>query len=208
MYSILINIEGIEKRKRSTWLLHIIAGFFLLAKGADYYRFTDFQVFIPLLPVGITAIASLVYGFFRKRLDASATYNTFLRVLQAVVFAELGFLMLKNGTTIDYVTSFLWAGLCIFLLLSEKQLFKNPYIIIDKEGLQIPATYRVHHVPWQSLTNVVVRQDFITIFHKKNKYLQYQVQQPLSELEVANVNAFCQEQTGKLTAQNISINAN
>jgi hypothetical protein len=39
----------------------------------------------------------------------------------------------------------------------------------------------------------VVREDFITLFHVERKYLQYQVLQDLSTLEVAKMNAFCKE---------------
>jgi len=38
-----------------------------------------------------------------------------------------------------------------------------------------------------------VREDFITIFHIREKYLQYQVMQDLSTLEVAKMNAFCRD---------------
>ena len=47
---------------------------------------------------------------------------------------------------------------------------------------------------WQVLEEVTVRHDFITLFHQGKKYLQYQVMQDLSELEVVKMNAFCKEQ--------------
>jgi hypothetical protein len=39
----------------------------------------------------------------------------------------------------------------------------------------------------------VVREDFITVFNNNKKYLQYQVMQDLSTLEVAKMNAYCKE---------------
>jgi hypothetical protein len=40
---------------------------------------------------------------------------------------------------------------------------------------------------------VIVREDFLTIFSTNKKYLQFQVLQDLSTLEVAKMNAFCRE---------------
>ena len=39
-----------------------------------------------------------------------------------------------------------------------------------------------------------MREDFITLFHIRQKYLQFQVLQDLSTLEIAKMNAFCKEQ--------------
>jgi hypothetical protein len=47
---------------------------------------------------------------------------------------------------------------------------------------------------------VIIREDFLTLFHVKKKYLQYQVMQDLSTLEVAKINAFCREQIEKAEA--------
>ena len=44
-----------------------------------------------------------------------------------------------------------------------------------------------------ALVEVLVREDFITLFHAGKKYLQYQVLQDLSTLELAKMNAFCRE---------------
>ena len=47
---------------------------------------------------------------------------------------------------------------------------------------------------WSSLESVVVRNDYITLFHRGKKYLQYGVLQDLSELELVKMNSFCKEQ--------------
>ena len=57
----------------------------------------------------------------------------------------------------------------------------------------IPGNYKDYLVRWEDLSEVVVREDFLTLFHIKKKYLQYQVMQDLSTLEVAKLNAFCRE---------------
>ena len=97
------------------------------------------------------------------------------------------------GRSLDYIGIFIFALLSIMLLFSEKRVFQETLIRIHENGIVIPGIYKDHLVEWMELSNVVVRQDFITLFHKKQKYLQYQVKEDLSTLEVAKLNAFCKE---------------
>ena len=193
MYSVLVKIEGIESKRRSAGLLHIVIGFFLLLKGADYYKLLEYKNFIPVIPVLLIASISLFYGFFRSKLDRSAQYNFWLRLIQVITFTYLGFLMLGVGRTIDYIGVFVFAFLSIILMFSERRIFQESTIFLDENGIKIPGYYRDNIVKWQDLANVVVREDFITLFHVRQKYIQYQVQQDLSTLELAKMNAFCKE---------------
>lgn len=194
MFSIAVKIDGIESRKRSAGLLHIVIGFFLIAKGADYFRYLKYHNFLLVLPILLIASFSLFYGFFRKKTDPTASLNFILRLLQFLTFLVLAILMTHYGTYIDYTGLFIFAFLCFMLLFSERKVFEETYIILDQQGIKIPGYYKDHLIPWKALSNVVVREDFLTIFHVKQKYLQYQVQQSLSPLELAKVNAYCKEQ--------------
>ncbi len=198
MYFLAIKIEGIEKRRRSVGLLHIVLGFYLLAKGADYYRLLDFANFLPAAPIFLVALISLAYGFFRRQFDLTAKYNYWLRLLQVLTFTVLGVAFLKVGRQIDYIGVFVFAVISIVLMFSEKRIFAETNISFTNEGIFIPGYYRPHFVPWQHLTDVVVREDFLTIFHAKKKYLQYRVAQDLSILEGTKLNAFCKEQLERI----------
>jgi len=193
MYSITVKIDGIESRRRSAGLLHIVIGFFMILKAATYYRFTNYSNFIQMLPVLAVGSFSLFYGFFRRKLDWNARYNYWLRLIQGVCFAALGILLSAFGRPIDYIGVFLFMILTIMLLFSEKRVFEETMITLDENGIKIPGYYRDHIVGWDEVSQVVVREDFLTIFHINQKYLQYQVRQDLSTLEVAKMNAFCNE---------------
>jgi hypothetical protein len=199
MFSISVKIDSIESRKRSAGLLHIVIGFFLIAKGTDYFRLMKYTNFIWVLPVLLIASFSLFYGFFRKKTDPTASLNFTMRLLQFITFLVLGIVMVHYGTYIDYTALFIFAFLCFVLLFSERKVFNDTYIILDNNGIKIPGYYKDHQIPWNALSNVVVREDFITIFHVKQKYLQYQVMQTLSPLELAKMNAYCKEQIEQVT---------
>ena len=194
MYSVTVKIDGIESKRRSAGLLHIVVGFFLIAKGADYFKYLEYETIVPVIPVFLVAGLSLFYGFFRRKVDIFARYNAAIRLIQVLTFLVLGFIVMQGGKTIDYIGMFIFAFLCFMLMITERKVFEETTIFFDESGIRIPGNYKDYLVKWDELTEVVVREDFLTFFHIKKKYLQYQVMQDLSTLEVAKLNAFCREQ--------------
>lgn len=194
MYTVAVKIEGLEKRRRSTGLIHVIIGFYLLIRSLDLYKYLEEKTVTPVLLFAIVGVASLLYGFFRKRFDLTAKHNAGLRLLQTVAFLSFGVVMYKLGKTIDYVSLFIWAFLTFVLFFSEKRVFQESVLTFTDQGVKIPGSYKEHLVEWSLLESVTVRHDFITLFHRGKKYLQYQVMQDLSELEVVKMNAFCKDQ--------------
>jgi len=83
--------------------------------------------------------------------------------------------------------------LCIVLMFSERKIFNDTTVYLNEDGIKIPGYYRDHLVKWNEVSEIVVREDFLTIFKNNKKYLQYQVVQDLSTLEVAKMNAYCKE---------------
>ena len=193
MYFVTVKIEDIEKRRRSAGLLHIVIGFLLIVKAADYYKYLEYENFLPVFPVFALALISLIYGFFRKKVDITAKWNYWLRLAQVVCFTALGVIFLKLGKPLDYWGVFVFTALSIILLFSERRIFLETIIHFDENGIRIPGSYREHLIKWEDVSEVVVREDFLTIFHVKKKYLQYQVIQDLSTLEMVKLNTFCKE---------------
>lgn len=193
MYSIMVKIEGFESRRRNAGLLHIILGFFLILKAFDFYSLSLHQNMLSMIPVLVVAAASLYYGFFRRRIDPSGKNNIWLRLIQAASFLAFGFAMMKVGRPIDYWGLFLWAALSLVLIASERRAFVDTTIYIGEQGVTVPGYYKDHLIAWDELNEIVIRHDFVTLFHHNKKYLQFQVMQTLSELELAKMNAFCRE---------------
>ncbi|MGE5518547.1 MAG: hypothetical protein ACM3VS_01385 [Candidatus Dadabacteria bacterium] len=193
MYNIAVKIESIETKRRNAGLLHIILGFFLVLKAFDFYQYGNYSSIFPIIPLLIVAGLSLYYGFFRKRFDYSGNFNQWIRILQVVTFTIFGFAMLRVGKPLDYYGLFLWAFLSLILLVSERHIYKDTIILLSDAGIIIPTYYKDQLVEWHKLSDVIIRHDFVTIFNRNEKYLQFQVMQTLSELELAKMNAFCKE---------------
>ena len=193
MFSILVKIEGFLSRRRNASLLHVVLGFFLVLKAFDWYSITAYSNILPVFPILIVAGLSIYYGLFRKKFDPAGKQNMWLRLVQATTFRVFAFVMLRVGRSIDYYGLFIWTALTLILLLTERRIFNDTVIYIEEDGVRIPGYFKDHLVRWNKMENVVVRHDFVTFFHRDNKYLQFQVMQTLSELEVAKMNAFCKE---------------
>jgi hypothetical protein len=201
MYSVGVRIDGIVSRRRSAGVLHVIIGLYLIIEAAAFYRYQAYRNFAAVIPVLMIGSFSLFYGFFRRRIDLTYRYNYWLRLLQVLTFTVLGILMTGVGQPMDSISLFVFAFLCIILLFSERKIFQETNILFDEQGILIPGDYRDHLVKWDAIEDVVVREDFLTIFHKKEKYLQYQVMQDLSTLELAKMNAFCREQINRCRSE-------
>jgi len=192
MYSVVIKVEGMEKRRRNAAVMHILLGFFLIVKCTDYLRLTqnDFSHVLPFLAVALLAV---FYGLFRKRIDLEGRYNYLIRLTEFAAYGVMGFLLYDVKEGFHYISCLAMAGIAVLLLFSEKRIYKDHELQFTGEGVVIPGDYKLHTVPWNVLSDVVIRHDFITIFHNNEKYLQYQVMQTLSGLEVAKMNGFCRE---------------
>ena len=193
MYTVAVKIEGMDRRRRTTGLMHLIVGFFLLLKSFDLYNYLVEKNTLKFLPFLIVAGLSVFYGTFRSRIDPTAKYNNPLRILQFASFVFFGVVMMQLGKRFDYTVIFIWALVTFLLIFSEKKIFAETALKFTEEGIRIPGSYKEHLVEWDVLEDVTVRHDFITLFHRDKKYLQYQVMQDLSELEVVKMNAFCRE---------------
>ena len=101
----------------------------------------------------------------------SGKANFWLRCFQFLSYMLLGFLLIGKGTAFEVIVTFVFAIFCGMLLLTERKIFTDTIISLDAEGIRIPGYYREHVVGWNEVENVVIREDFITIFHIRQKYL-------------------------------------
>jgi hypothetical protein len=198
MYQLAVKIDGIEKRKRSTGLLHVLSGCFLLLGTANYAKYAHYQSLVSALPSLLIAIVSIAYGLFRTRFDVSAKYNPYIRILQFVGFAKLAVSMFGVGTTWDYVSMLLWSVVSLMLLFTERKIFHDAQIILKKEGIFVPGYFNSHHFSWSMIKDVVIRNDYITIFKTNEKYLQFELVIDIDALTIEEMNGFCREQVNNI----------
>jgi hypothetical protein len=194
MHSLAIKLEGLEKRKRNAPALHMAAALVLFAKTLDYTHEFDFQNWVSFIPFFLLAFASLLYGLKMKAKDTEGKYNHWLRLAQLGAFALLGFLFLNIPGVIDEIITFVYAGISLFLYIVEKRVFKDLYLHIRKEGIDLPGDYANKLLEWPQVKDVVARPDYITIFKDKNSYLQLELLHNEGADKLENINHFCRQQ--------------
>lgn len=200
MYTISVKLEGEERRKKNSAVMHVLLGFFLIVKAVDFLKETDFKSIASSVPIFAMGIAALVYGLLRKNLDPHARYNMTMRLLQIVVLVALTVMMVMIGRKGDALVVGLFVLVSAMLAASDKLAFAESSLNFDNEGIRLPVQARRALIPWNELNEVVIREDFVTLFHIKKKYLQFQVKQDLSTLEIAKISAFCNERLAKAPA--------
>lgn len=193
MHRIAIKIEGIEKRKKSTGLLHIVAGLFLLVNAAGYCQQLQYQNFLSVFPFFAVAIISLIYGLVRTRIDPNARFNHWVRMLQFLAFSILGILMLQLKTNLSSSILLVWAVICILLLFTERKVFHDAFLLFSQNTLTIPGYFSNKVIPWTEIENIIVRPDYVTLYYPENRYMQYELLTDISESELKNINHFCQQ---------------
>ncbi|GAB4091897.1 hypothetical protein [Flaviaesturariibacter terrae] len=193
MYQIPVKIESLEKRRRMTGVLHIIAGFYLLATTASWLAARNFAGVPGALPFGIVAVTAIVYGIRRRRKDPAGKYNSALRGLEAVA---LGLLALTQQGLPAYGL-FAWTVLSVMLLFSEKVLFQPSVLELTNEGIGLPGSPKPPVLPWAELENIIVRADYVTLFRNDQKYVQLEVTAPLDNASLAAADTFGKAQIRK-----------
>lgn len=190
MYKIPVKIEGIEKRKRSTGLLHIVAGFFLIANGGTYFRHMNFENLGLVLPFYLVAAASLFYGFFRQRFDPLANFNHWVRLLQFLAFAALTIVFLNFSKAPQIIGLLLWAIITLFLMFTERKVFHDAHLLVKPDGIHVPDYLKNNVVPWAIIESFVVRTDYITILRRDQKYVQLEILHDISKQDIELINQF------------------
>jgi hypothetical protein len=194
MHSLDVKLEGIERRKRSTGLLHIAAASFLLAKGVDYLVYFNYQNLRVVILVFIVVALSLIYGFLKRKIDPKARYNHWVRLLQVILFTVLGINFIAIGRQLDVLVLFTWAIICMFLLFTERKVFHDSSILFKEDGIFIPGYFRNRRLFWSNVKEVVARPDYITIFQKNDKYLQFEVLSQTDSAMIEELNLYCNQQ--------------
>lgn len=203
MLNIPVKIEGIERRKRSTGLLHIVAGFFLIANAGTYNQLMNYGHLLMVVPIYLVALISLLYGFMRKRIDPNARFNHWVRLAQFLVFAVLGILMINFGKTITVFSLFLWAAVTILLLFTERKIFHDAALSLNEEGILIPGYFKHHVMPWHLIEELVLRRDYVTILRKDKKYVQLEVLSAMPPQEIEEVNRYSKARIAQFSQQSI-----
>ena len=194
MHKLAVKLEGIERRKRTTGVLHIAAGLYLLLKSVNYLELQQYQHIVYTLPFFAAALLSLLYGFLKKRHDPRSRLNRWVRLVQVCSFTLLAINFASFGDTFTVILLFAWAIGCLILMFTERKVFHDAEMLFNQEGIFIPGYFTNRRLFWNTITEVVIRPDFVTIFQNNDRFLQYEVLKKLSPAALDEIALYCKEQ--------------
>jgi len=194
MHKLAVKLYGIERLKRTTGVLHIAAGLYLLLKSVDYLGQLHYQNFLAVLPFFVAALLSILYGFLKKFHDPHSRLNRWVRLMQVCAFAILAINFISFGQTFSVILLFAWAVGCLLLMFTERKVFHDAEMQFNNDGIFIPGYFTNRRLFWSSISEVVIRPDYVTIFQANESFLQYEVLKKLNAAKLDEIALYCKEQ--------------
>lgn len=193
-YSIPIYFEPFERQKKAARLIHLLAGFLMLANAwGDFNHPTPNLVFTVVQVAG--ALLTIVFALAGKKIFGN-TKNThrLFRLMEALIFlyAAWYFFKVMNLQMMGILQIFAAVGL-LLLFFTEKNIFSPTVVTIDEKGIYTPGNMKNRFIPWSSIDNMLIKNDFVSINTKQNHFIQYETSSILSELQMDEMNEFCRE---------------
>ena len=141
----------------------------------------------------MAAIFLLIAGILNKKILVSLSKHLALLLFEFMLIISGAVYYWSKGASFVAFSHALLAGAIVLLWIYFKRREDGEKIIISEANIILPGLAGDRIVEWTQLTNVIKKDDLLTLDFKNNKLLQVQVinSDLISEHEF---NQFCQEQ--------------
>jgi hypothetical protein len=191
-YSIPIRFEPFERQKKAARLIHLLAGFLMIANAWGNFNQPTPNLLFVVVQIAV-ALMVILYAFAGNKFFSSIkNAHRLFRLIEALVFlyAAWYFFKLMNLQLMGLLQ--ILAALGLFLLfITERKIFSPASVLIYEKGIETPGNMNNRFIPWADVENMIIKNDFISINTTKNQFLQYETGIILSELQMDEMNEFC-----------------
>jgi len=178
------------KQQNNTRTINIASLLMLVISLGAFLFNAIVQRQVPAIVCFTILLLLTIYGLYNvfNRKPAFAYLNIILLLVAVFWFVQGG------------ITGILMGIVLIVAALFERR-FKNQHtIIITQAGVTLQTDFKTN-LPWQQLSNVIIRDGLITIDAKNNKIWQKEVKKDLTATEEVEINAFCRLQLSPKSAR-------
>lgn len=191
-YSFLLVHDKFDKYFRQLKAMHLMAGFFLI-------------IFAFLLPTiatnsmlflgGLALFVSLIFGvvILKNSLLRRLQINQMFRVAEIILLSLAAYYFYKENFLLPMALFSLVAVFILVLLVIESKIFSKQYIILNLKEILYPQIFTTRSIPWQNVTNVVLRFQVLTVEMKDGSFVQQTIAHNYSEEEVILFNNFIKQ---------------
>ena len=178
-YEIFLKNHKVKFYSRFGWLI-IIINFFVIA----YLTYVLDKLSMNKLPLMVLAVVILISLYF-----TIVKKNDLADLKHLVPFC----IILPAWINLDFP----WiAGLNAVLFLMSLIAGKTPVIYIDDREIFYPS-FPKKKIKWNELTNMILKDGYLTIDFKNNKLIQQLVDETQTRIDEKEFNEFCQQQLNK-----------
>ena len=196
-YHIPIFFEPFEKQKKAARLLHLLAGFLMIANAwGDYHNSTPHLFFIVVQVAA--AIMIIAYAFAGKRMVLNQGWsNGMFRLVGAAVLLFASWHFFRENDMLRALLQFFGGAGLLLLFYTERKIYQPCQVKIDEEGVHTPNNLKERLIEWKNIDNMLIKNDFVSINTTQNQFIQYETAAVLGELQMDEMNAFCRERFTK-----------
>jgi hypothetical protein len=190
-YKIPILFEPFKKQKKAARLLHLLAGFLMIANAwGDFKQPSPNLVFVVVQVAG--AILAILFAFAGKKMFVNHGFaNSMFRLAEAaILFYASSYFFGMNLSMMGMLQIVAGIGL-LLLFFTERKIFTDCFVRIEDKGVYTPNNLKDRLIEWKDVDNMLIKNDFVSINTKQNQFIQYETGVMLSELQMDEMNAFC-----------------
>jgi hypothetical protein len=141
----------------------------------------------------IAGVFLLVAGIFNKKLFPNLSRHLALFLFESVLIISGAVYFWSKGASLVAVSHGILAGAVLLLWIYLKKRENGERIVISEKSITLPGLSGDRIVEWYQLSNLVKKDDLLTLDFKNNKLLQVHVINA-DHIDEDEFNRFCQEQ--------------
>jgi len=144
----------------------------------------------------IAFIFLLIVGIFYKKILRNVLRHFRLLFFESALFLGGSVYFWSKGLSFVALSHAIIAGVLVLLMIYLRRREQGALIIVSESNVVLPALTGQRIIEWSELTNVIKRDDMLTIDFKSNKLMHVEIINA-DDISEDEFNQFCQEQLNK-----------
>jgi peptidoglycan/LPS O-acetylase OafA/YrhL len=144
----------------------------------------------------IAFILLLIAAIFYKRILNNVARHFRLLFLESMLFLGGSVYFWSKGLSLVAFSHAILAGVLVLFMIYLRRKDDGELVIVSMSNVILPGLTRQRIVEWSELTNVIKRDDLLTLDFKNNRLMQVQIVNA-DDVPENEFNQFCRQQLSK-----------
>jgi hypothetical protein len=139
----------------------------------------------------IAFVSLLIAGIFYKNSEQCLTTFSFI-VFRSILFLAGSVYFWSKGLSLVALSHAILAGVLIMFMIYLRRIEHGELIVVSESNVILPGLTGHRIIEWDQLTNVIKRDDLLTLDFKNNKLMQVQIINA-NDVPENEFNQFCRQ---------------